>query len=117
MCNNESVDSNTHCIEVRGDNMIIFGYAKEYRYTNDSTLMIRVRVPSIHGPYSLHDANGQLVRNYVNDADLPFYQSLLLPHLPGEGDVVALSAMDSSSNDFLVIGLTGASYSSGVTNV
>lgn len=97
--------------------MITFGYAKQYRYTNDSTLQVQVRVPSIHGPYSQSDGRGKIIRNYVQDNDLPFYPSLLLPHLPNEGEVVALSSLDKSNNDFIVIGLTGGSYYSGVTNI
>lgn len=97
--------------------MITYGYAKSYHYTNDSTLYVKVRIPSIHGPYNLKDAGGKTVRNYVQDDDLPDYPSLLLPHLPNEGEVVALSSMNSSNNNFIVIGLTGGSYSSGVTNL
>lgn len=52
--------------------MITFGYAKEYYYSGDSTLMVKVRIPSIHGPYRRTDSNGQTIRNYVEDKDLPF---------------------------------------------
>lgn len=97
--------------------MITFGYAKQYRYTNDSTLQVQVRVPSIHGPYKQTDAKGKLIRNYVQDDDLPFYPSLLLPHMPNEGEVVALSALDKGNNSFIVIGLTGGNYYSGVTDI
>ena len=97
--------------------MIIYGYAKQYRYSGDVTLQVQVRIPSIHGPYNQSDARGQTIRNYVRDQDLPYYQSLLLPHLPNEGDVVALTSMDNSANQWLIIGLTGGSYYSGVTNV
>ena len=97
--------------------MIIFGYAKQYRYTNDSTLEVQVRVPSIHGPYKQSDAKGKVIRNYIQDNDLPFYSSLLLPHLPNEGEVVALVSVDKSNNSFLVIGLTGGNYHAGVTNI
>ena len=94
--------------------MVVFGYAKDYYYTGDNTLMVRVRIPNIHGPYRQEDARGKTIRNYVYDSDLPYYQSLLLPHLPREGEVVALTPISESSTnlDFLVIGLTGASYSS-----
>ena len=97
--------------------MIIYGYAKQYRYSGDGTLQVQVRIPSIHGPYNQSDAGGQTIRNYVRDQDLPYYQSLLLPHLPNEGDVVALTSMDNSANQWLIIGLTGGSYYSMVTNV
>lgn len=93
--------------------MITFGYAKQYRYTNDSTLEIQVRIPSIHGPYKQTDAKGKLIRNYVQDSDLPFYPSLLLPHLPNEGEVVAISSMNTSTSNMLVLGLTGGNYYAG----
>lgn len=93
--------------------MITYGYAKQYKYTNDATLHIQVRIPSIHGPYKLTDYKGKAVRNYTQDKDLPYYPSLLLPHLPLDGEVVALSSMDNSNNSFIVIGLTGGSYDAG----
>lgn len=97
--------------------MTTFGFAKGYMYTGDGTLYIRVRIPSIHGPYSMKEYNGQQVRNYTRDENLPYYPSLLLPHLPCEGDVVAITSLDSSNNQFMVIGLTGANYASSITNV
>lgn len=97
--------------------MIVYGYAKGYEYSNDNTLMIRVRIPSIHGPYLQSDARGKRIRNYTPDSELPMYPSLLLPHLPVEGEVVALSSMNSTANDFLVLGLTGGSYTLGVTDL
>lgn len=91
--------------------MIIYGYVKQYSYLNDGTLSIQVRIPQIHGPYSQTDANGKTIRNYVRDKDLPWYTSLLLPHLPNEGEVVALATThDGKSADYIVIGLTGGSY-------
>lgn len=98
--------------------MVVFGYVKSYKYSNDSTLLVQVRIPAIHGPYKQRDAKGQTIRNYVRDEELPFYQSVLLPHLPGDGEVVALTSLsDSSTNkDFLVIGLTGATYQSSQIN-
>lgn len=97
--------------------MITYGYAKQYRYTGDGTLQIQVRIPSIHGPYSLTDGRGKPVRNYVRDSELPFYPALLLPHLPNQGDVVALMGTSAAMSDFLVIGLTGGSYISGTNNI
>lgn len=97
--------------------MITFGYAKQYKYTNDSTLLVQVRIPSIHGPYLPTDGKGKTLRNYIQDDNLPFYPSLLLPHLPNEGEVVAVSSLDESNNNLLVLGLTGGSYTSGVTNL
>lgn len=93
--------------------MIVYGYVKGSRYTGDGTLQVKVRIPSIHGPYSTKEYRGQHVRNYVQDADLPYYPSLLLPYDPKEGDVVAVSFTSSTSSDFLVLGLTGGSYLSG----
>lgn len=97
--------------------MIVYGYAKAYKYTGDGTLQIQVRIPNIHGAYSLSNYNGKTVRNYTKDDDLPWYPSLLLPHLPSEGEVVALSSLDNSSSSWLVLGLTGGSYNAGVTNL
>lgn len=96
--------------------MITFGYVKDYRYTGDGTLMIKVRIPSVHGPYDLSSYRGKPIRNYVRDEDLPYYQSLLLPHLPTEGEVVALSALNTAKLEYIVIGLTGGSYYAAATN-
>ena len=90
--------------------MIINGYVKEYRYEGDGTLMIKVRIPNIHGPMSEREYKGQHVRNYVRDDELPFYPSVLLPHLPNNGEVVALMETNNGTYDFMVIGLTGGSY-------
>ena len=89
--------------------MIVYGYAKGYRYSGDGTLNVRVRIPAIHGPYRQSDSNGRTVRNYVQDSDLPYYPALLLPHLPTEGEVCALTSVNNTSSEFLVIGLTGGS--------
>lgn len=94
-----------------------YGFAKDYYYTNDGTLLIKVRIPSIHGAYQQSDYMGKTIRNYTQDKDLPYYPSLLLPHLPNEGEVVALMSTDNANLDFLVIGLTGGSYYTGVTNL
>lgn len=90
--------------------MVTYGYAKQYKYTNDGTLHIQVRIPSIHGPYKQSDANGKKITNYTRDDDLPYYPSLLLPHLPLDGEIVALLATNSSNSEFLILGLTGGSY-------
>lgn len=97
--------------------MITYGYAKDYMYRNDGTLLVKVRIPSVHGAYSEKDYNGKTVRNYTYDKDLPYYPSLILPHLPNEGEVVAVSSIDDSNSSFLVLGLTGGFYMSEVTNV
>lgn len=98
--------------------MIIFGYAKDYRYTGDGNLEIQVRIPQIHGPYNKKDAKGKEIKSYIEDKDLPYYPSLLLYSLPVDGDLVALEDMsDSDNKDFLVIGLMGSSYLSPSTNI
>ena len=98
--------------------MVMYGYAKEYRVNGDGTISIRVRIPSIHGPYSQSQAQGQIIRNYVQDDNLPWYPSVLLPYNPTEGDVVLLmSTNDSGDYTWLVIGLTGGSYNSGLTSL
>lgn len=97
--------------------MIIFGYAKDYHYTNDGTLMIKVRIPSIHGPYKQSDYRGKQIRNYTLDADLPYIQSVLLPHLPIDGEVVAMTSLNESNNEWFIVGLTGGSYRSGMTSI
>ena len=97
--------------------MITYGYAKGYQYSNDGTLMIKVRIPSVHGAYELGAYRGKLPRNYVRDEDLPWYPSLLLPQMPSEGDVVAITSLSKGNNNFLILGLTGGSYNSGATNI
>ena len=97
--------------------MVVYGYAKGYRYTGDGTLQIQVRIPNVHGAYQLSDYKGKRVRNYTADENLPWYPSLLLPHEPNEGEVVALCSLDSSSSSWLVLGLTGGSYNNGATNI
>ena len=90
--------------------MIVYGYVRQYYYTNDGTLMIQVRIPSIHGAYRQSDYSGRVAKNYTRNNDLPYYPSLILPHLPNEGEVVALTSLNEQSKDFLVLGLTGGSY-------
>jgi len=93
--------------------MIVYGYAKGYKYSGDGTLLIQARIPNVHGAYLKSDYQGKTIRNYTRDSDLPWYPSLLLPHLPTEGEVVALSSLDNTSSNWLVIGLTGGSYNAG----
>ena len=95
--------------------MIVYGYAKGYYYDEQGSLFVKVRIPSIHGAYRQQDYKGKTIRNYVLDEDLPFYQAVVLPRMPNEGDVVALtSTSEGSGSDFLVVGLTGSSYNDGV---
>ncbi len=96
--------------------MIVNGYAKSYRYAGDGTLLVQVRIPTIHGPVDRKEAKGKIVHSYVEDADLPYYSSLLLPHLPAEGEVVTLMSINDKSSQWIVIGLTGGSYYNNLTN-
>lgn len=97
--------------------MMVYGYAKDYFYTGDGTLMVKVRIPSIHGPYKQTESQGK--KTYTLDSSLPYYPSLLLPHLPNDGEVVLLSTTGSgtSTSNFVILGLTGGSYLSGVTDL
>lgn len=90
--------------------MIVYGFVKQYRYTGDGTMLIQVRIPSIHGPINKSEYKGQKIRSYTEDNDLPWYPSVLLPYLPNEGEVVMLSSINASqSSGFVIIGLTGGS--------
>ena len=95
--------------------MIVYGFAKATKYAGDGTLMIQVRIPNAHGPYLISDYQGKKITNYTYDGDLPWYPSVLLPYLPGDGDVVALTSLDNTSSSWLVIGITGGSYNRGAT--
>ncbi len=97
--------------------MIVYGYVKDYKYSGDGTMLIQVRIPNIHGPYVLSDYTGKRPKVYVPDSDLPWYPSLILPHTPTDGDVVAVASLDGTSSHWLVIGLTGGSYGAGAVNV
>ena len=97
--------------------MVINGYVKSYRNEDDGTTSIQVRIPTIHGPMNLSDYKGKVARNYVKDEDLPFYESLLLPRSPKEGDVVTLMSRNDKTTEFIVIGLTGASYNKDLSNL
>ena len=97
--------------------MIVYGYVKNIKYSGDGTLLIQTRIPNIHGPYLLSDYKGKKIRNYTADADLPWYPSLVLPYTPGDGDVVAITSLDKSSSNWLILGLTGGSYNAGATAI
>ena len=97
--------------------MIVYGYVKNYKYAGDGTMQIQVRIPNIHGAYRIEDYRGKTARNYTSDNDLPWYPSLLLAHKPAEGEVVALTTLDNSPSNWLVLGLTGGSYHNGATNI
>ena len=74
-----------------------------------------MRIPSIHGAYRQKDYKGKAIRNYVPDDKLPFYESVVLPRNPSDGDVVTLvSTSEGDGSDFVVIGLTGGKYNDGV---
>lgn len=93
--------------------MVVYGYVKGYKYSGDGTLLIQTRIPNIHGAFRKEDYKGKTIRNYTSDADLPWYPSLLLPHMPAEGEVVAVASLDSSPSNWMIIGLTGGSYYKG----
>ena len=97
--------------------MLVYGYAKECMYAGDGTFHVKVRIPSIHGPYTISSYQGNHIRNYVPDSELPYYQSVLLPHLPTEGEVVALMSRSDKNSEFIIIGLTGGSYQTGLTSI
>ena len=97
--------------------MIVFGYAKQYKYTSDGTLLIQVRIPSIHGPYVKSNADGKSLKTYTSDDNLPWIYSLVLPHPPADGEVVAVASLNDTSSQWLVIGLTGGQYSPGIINM
>lgn len=90
--------------------MIVYGFAKDYTYDGDGTLKVKVRIPSIHGPYVQ-----QMSKNpYTKDADLPWYTSILMPSMPVEGDIVLLQSVnEGKGNNMVVIGLTGGNYNNG----
>lgn len=90
---------------------IMYGYAKSTMYTGTGEFMIQVRIPNIHGPIDQRDYRGNKVTNYVKDEDLPWYSSLILPHVPNTNEVVVLMSVNSTNNEFIVIGLTGGQYS------
>lgn len=73
--------------------MITYGYAKQCKYLGDGTLSIQVRIPSTHGAYLLSDYQGKKVHNYTEDADLPYFPSIILPKTPKEGEVVVLQSL------------------------
>ena len=59
-----------------------------------------------------------LPQRRTEDGALPWYQSVLLPHLPNEGEVVMLLCTNSSaSSSFVVIGLTGGAYTLNSTDL
>ena len=90
--------------------MIVYGFAKQTMYTGTGELMVQVRIPNIHGPVTQKEYQGQSVKNYVKDLDLPWYPALLMPHLPNVNEIVCLMSTNSSNNEFIVIGLTGGQY-------
>lgn len=90
--------------------MIVYGYAKQTMYTGSGEFMIQVRIPNIHGPINQREYEGNPVRNYVKDADLPWYPAMLMPHVPNENEVVVLLSTNPANTEFIVIGLTGGQY-------
>ena len=93
--------------------MILLGYAIKYRYADNGTTEIQVRIPNIHGPMNKSEYNGKTAQNYVAEADLPYYMSVIMPHMPSYGDVVVLESRSEANHEWIVIGMTGGNYSRG----
>lgn len=90
--------------------MIVYGFAKDYTYDGDGTLKVKVRIPSIHGPYRQQSTKG----TYTRDEDLPWITCMLTANLPVEGDVIVLQTVnDGVSGGFIGLGLTGGNYYNG----
>lgn len=97
--------------------MIVYGIVVDSKYEASGEFLVKVRVPSIHGPVDQKEYRGRRVHTYTPDSDLPYYHSLLLPHVPAYGEIVAIASTGDSSSNWLVLGYTGASYSSGDLNL
>ena len=93
--------------------MILLGYAIKYRYADNGTTEIQVRIPNIHGPMNKSEYQGKTAKGYVDEKDLPYYMSVIMPHMPSYGDVVVLESVSDNANRWVVIGLTGGNYSKG----
>ena len=89
--------------------MTTYGIVKDHYYAGDGTLQVKVRIPSVHGAYSQKEYKGKIPKNYVLDQDLPYIAACLLPHLPKEGEIVAVTSLDDGNTQFLILGLTGGS--------
>lgn len=85
--------------------MIVYGIVKESDNRSDGTLWLKLRIPLIHGADNQSMYGGNVIHNYVLDADLPWYQSIQLPAIPSFGSIVALSTINNSKNEFIVIGV------------
>lgn len=85
--------------------MITYGYVKEVNTREDGTLWIKTRIPSIHGANSQKEYGGKPIRNYTADDDLPWFQSVILPTVPSVGSIVALSSLNDSNSELIIIGL------------
>ena len=98
--------------------MVVYGYAKQTRYNNDGICEIQVRIPNIHGPFRQSDAGGKTIHNYVRDEDLPYYPAIISNEIRvDDGDVVILQDSNSGmGSDFIITGVTGASYYSGLVD-
>jgi len=92
--------------------MIVYGYAIDSKYESSGEFKIKVRIPSIHGPMTQKEYKGSRVRNYVSDEDLPYFASLILPHEPVNGEILAIATTGDSPSNWLVLGYTGSSYGS-----
>lgn len=93
--------------------MIVLGYAIRYRYADNGTTELQVRIPAVHGPMNKSEYGGKTAHNYVEEQNLPYYKSVILPHMPNYGDVVVVASTTESKRDWIVIGLTGGNYKLG----
>lgn len=96
-----------------GDIMVTTGYAIKYRYADNGTTEVQVRIPNVHGPMNKSEYNGKTARNYVEEEDLPYFMSVIMPHMPSYGDVVVLESNHTSQREWTVIGMTGGNYKRG----
>ena len=97
--------------------MKVYGYAKALEYAGDGMMFVQVRIPNIHGPEDRSDYNGQPIRNYTYNKDLPWYPANILSSTPVVGDVVELQTTNEDSTEFIVTGITGGGYGGSWTNI
>ena len=93
--------------------MITLGYAITYRYAANGTTEVQVRIPNVHGPMNKSEYQGKTANGYVEEKDLPYFMSVIMPHMPSYGDVVVLEAVSENKHRWVVIGMTGGNYSKG----
>ena len=93
--------------------MLTYGYILDTRENDMGGREFQVRIPSVHGAYRKSEYKGKTPRNYVEDDDLPWYVVLTSVGEPLTGEVAVLAAINSSNNQFVVLGTTGSVYEPG----